>query len=357
VDGPFIGPSGTRVASFLDRILATGFDGVYLDIVDGYQDFQEDEPQAKAWMVDLVERISRRGRRRFQVPRGEKETHPGFLTFAQNASELLVDPEVGSRFRGALSGIGVEETYFLSHDKRRNEWETRSLEANLAVGREQGLAVLTVDYCKKAKNLREAYLRSRSHGFVPYVTEVDLDRITPPPVEIGWRSSPAKAKGVTQDRLVATPPALQPVSQGSSAVTTKASTDSRIPGRMTVLGTTVGSVAGLGLGPAGTVVGAATGGELGRGLGSIWSRLRSAYGKGDLAGQRELARLSQEMETSQQHTALKSTAAYLEATRKLRQVIESGTPEQRSRAWQEYRTAWGGYVRDVQAKFTGGEAP
>ena len=346
VEGPFLGPGGTRVPSYLDRILEAGFDGVYLDIVDGYEDFLDENPDARRQMVDLVERIRDRGRARFRAPEAEDAPHPGFQVIAQNASELLTDGALGARYLQAITGIAQEETWFLSHDEARDGAESAAIEARLDRARAAGLLVLTVDYAKREQTLREVYARARRKGYVPYVTRVELDRITPPPADVGWEpmfhilpvlsEKPSIAVGEPHPGTPpeATPPAREAQVQAAAH-------------RATALGTTVGVVVGMSAGPVGAVVGAATGGVLGRGLVEVWVRLRAAFSRGHAEGHDEVLRLS-EQAPPQVRGAIESTGSYLEASQRLREVLDSGTSEQRSQAWQEYREAWGDYVRSVQ---------
>ena len=66
-------------SAYLDRILAAGFDGVYLDGIDKYDVWQQEHPSAEADMIELVGRVAAYGR----------ERHKGFLVVPQNADELL----------------------------------------------------------------------------------------------------------------------------------------------------------------------------------------------------------------------------------------------------------------------------
>jgi cysteinyl-tRNA synthetase len=154
--------------SYLDRILVAGFDGIYLDIVDGYEAFQDQRPDAADEMKGLIEDLAAYARRR---------AGSDFGIFAQNAVDLLEDDE----YRHTLTGLGKEETYFFPGDKRNPKedmlWEEEVLEELV----QEGKLVLTVDYCRKERHRRWVQKRARSKGFVPYLAAVSLSSIVPQP--------------------------------------------------------------------------------------------------------------------------------------------------------------------------------
>ena len=67
-----------RTGSMLDQILDVGFDGVFLDRMDGYGDWQA-EAGAKDAMVELVVELAAKAR----------AERPGFILMMQNAEALL----------------------------------------------------------------------------------------------------------------------------------------------------------------------------------------------------------------------------------------------------------------------------
>lgn len=158
----------TIVLAYVDRLLAAGFDGAYLDIIDAYEYYEEaNRTTAAQEMADFVAAIAAHAR----------AVDPDFLIFPQNA------PELASRipaYLATIDGIGQESVYY--------GWDetgvatpasvTAFLEQQLAVIRSAGKLVLTVDYTSDPQQIDTAYGRSSANGFVPYVTGVDLDRLT-----------------------------------------------------------------------------------------------------------------------------------------------------------------------------------
>lgn len=156
-------------ASYLDRIIAAGFDGIYLDIIDAYDYFSEQgRGGAENEMVAFVTALSRHA----------KAQRPDFMIFPQNA------PELGARadYMAVVDGVGMEGVYFgwdepnVATQPADTEW----LEEQLARFVDAGKTVLAVDYASKDGDVAEAYRRARAQGFKSTVTHVDLDRLPLP---------------------------------------------------------------------------------------------------------------------------------------------------------------------------------
>jgi len=156
-----------RPDSYLDQILALGYDGVYLDRVDAYWYYQ-DQGRATAAneMVDFI----------LDFTQYARERHPGFGVFPQNAEELgLLFPD----FMQAMTGIGVEDLYYgypRDHEPSPAEW-TAEREVILDQWVEAGKLVLTIDYTARPEQISDTYFRSHARGYVPYVTDRSLGRL------------------------------------------------------------------------------------------------------------------------------------------------------------------------------------
>jgi len=156
----------------LDRALAAGFDGVYLDTPLAYEEIDlglldgEGRDELGRRMVDLLVRVSEHVER----------ARPGFLVFPQNSPELLRHPG----YLAAVDGIGLEELFYEATDRPCSADYCRS---NLAATRElrkAGKTVLAVDYATDPENVAIACRRYREEGFEGYVTVRALDRISAP---------------------------------------------------------------------------------------------------------------------------------------------------------------------------------
>src|SRR5216683_6159571 len=81
------------IFSYTDRILAAGFDGVYLDKVDEFETMGHRED-----MVEFVARIAARA----------KSQRSDFLVISQNGDQLLSD----GKFRRAIDGFAREDLFY-----------------------------------------------------------------------------------------------------------------------------------------------------------------------------------------------------------------------------------------------------
>lgn len=156
----------------LDRALAAGFDGVYLDTPLAYEEIDlallpgTGRAELGRRMVDLIMRISAY----------VKRANPAFGVYPQNSPELREH----SGYVDAIDGIGMEELFFRATDEpctedfcAENLAATRKLKA-------AGKTVLAVDYATRADHRAEACRRYREEGFEGYVTVRALDTITAP---------------------------------------------------------------------------------------------------------------------------------------------------------------------------------
>ena len=179
---------------YVDQVIAQGFDGAYLDIVDGYYfwgveisraDQRPDDPtgprDAARRMIRFVVDLAAHARLQ----------NPAFLVIPQNGQFLLQDAELtgpeGDALRdaylGAISGIGNEDTYY--HGGRSVDNDLRPDEAKIAILKRdflgEGKPVFVAEYLTDPAKVREFADRARADGFIPYVApRRELDVIGPP---------------------------------------------------------------------------------------------------------------------------------------------------------------------------------
>jgi cysteinyl-tRNA synthetase len=173
------------------RVMSAGFDGLYLDWVEAYEDktaAAEMKAQGLVPARAVVDFISR-------VRQEARKVEPSARTVVQNAPYLIDEDE---RLVGLVDAVAFENTWF--RGKAESDWgdpeggdrpnapaEARdSTEARLkqyARYKAAGKPVLTVDYCLRADHAGKVYEESRARGLVPLVSRVALDRMTetPPP--------------------------------------------------------------------------------------------------------------------------------------------------------------------------------
>jgi cysteinyl-tRNA synthetase len=156
--------------SYLDRIIAQGFDGVYLDRADAFFEWRKLQPTAISDMADFISRLAEHARRQ----------QPGFLIVMQNAEELLEEPAVLS----AIDAIAKEDLlYGVRRAQEANkaddvEWSMQLLRMAQNAGRK----VLVVEYLRDRDKMAAAAARILEEGFVPYFAPRRLDCLNPPAV-------------------------------------------------------------------------------------------------------------------------------------------------------------------------------
>lgn len=150
----------------LARIVAAGWDGAYLDLVDVYERWVElgelTEEEGLKRMAAFVRDVSTFARAR----------RPGFLIVPQNAPALVARADV----LPSVDGIGLEDTFF-DGERAQPARATNEVLTHVRRIRAAGKAVLAVDYCRDPARVARFYERARAEGFVPYATVRDLDEL------------------------------------------------------------------------------------------------------------------------------------------------------------------------------------
>ena len=152
---------------YLDQILAAGFDGVYLDIIDGYEFYEgKGKKDARPLMIALVKKLAAYAR---------KKGGADFGIFPQNGEELLTS----SDYLKIVTGIGKEETYFGygGDGKATPAATTRSVEGLLARAVKARKLVLTTDYTDKPAQIKLAHQRAARRGYREYIAPRELDKL------------------------------------------------------------------------------------------------------------------------------------------------------------------------------------
>ena len=177
-----------KEGGLIQQLAEIGFDGVYLDWVQGYAYFDSHDETLKdvgidpaTEMVEFIRRIRRVGR----------QITPDFLIIGQNARELLTE---APDYAQVIDGAGFEDIWFgglgdaawddpRGGDIPKDPQETEIMVKQATKFLEQNIPVFTIDYSLKPDVAAQVYRDSRSYGFVPLVSRVSLSRVTetPPP--------------------------------------------------------------------------------------------------------------------------------------------------------------------------------
>lgn len=195
---------------YLENILDAGFDGVYLDWVEAYSDenvvaFAQDEGvnpvQEMIWWVGDIAEFTR-------------AQDPDFIVIAQNAAELVEFED----YVEIIDAISQEQTWFdggadndppgdcplprldtdidteayyqnLSSDCQNqfDDFPDSTLHVSseeylyyLQKGLSKDLTIFTVDYALEQENIDWVYENSRDLGFIPFVSNRNLDQFLLP---------------------------------------------------------------------------------------------------------------------------------------------------------------------------------
>jgi cysteinyl-tRNA synthetase len=176
----------TIVFSYLDKIIDSGFDGVYLDIVDGFEYWSDptngenlalSETDAAERMINFVEAIAHYAR--------EIRNQDTFFVVPQNGEDILRFDQDGS-YLNTISGIAVEDLFFDEQNLQRRS-QIRYRLKWLKQAQRHDKTILVSDYVDDGSGYEGRNLalieRFRSaaiaRGFLPYVAHQDreLDRL------------------------------------------------------------------------------------------------------------------------------------------------------------------------------------
>jgi cysteinyl-tRNA synthetase, unknown class len=164
----FAGPN-----SYLSRILAAGFDGIYLDRVDIYETYEKERKTARADMIAFIEELAATAWR----------LKPGFFIVPQNAEALLDDP----RYRAAIDAVAKESLFHgLEATAARNKPHDIAWSSGLLHKlRREGKPVFVVEYLLTREHISLSEREIRAHGFLPTFQTRALDGKDPTlPVEL-----------------------------------------------------------------------------------------------------------------------------------------------------------------------------
>jgi cysteinyl-tRNA synthetase len=164
------------VFAWIGRILEQGFDGLYLDVVDAYYYWSEENPenpQADAdmarFLLAIRDTVDAWGR-------------PDLLLIPQNGEFLPVEDDVAGplaeAYYGAIQAIGVEDVFFPGPLDENNPFAPDAERiAMLAAYRERGKTVFSVEYLTDPDLVAQYVAAAAAEGYIPYATVRALDTL------------------------------------------------------------------------------------------------------------------------------------------------------------------------------------
>jgi len=147
----------------LSKIIDKGYDGVYLDIVDAYDYFNDKGyTDSRLHMVNFVMAISKYA----------KNQNRDFLIVPQNSEELIVE----NGYLNAIDGVGRESLWFLC-DSLQDKDELAISLSYLNQIIEANKFVFAINYSQKEENIENFITQAQKYGFIPYIGPRELDSI------------------------------------------------------------------------------------------------------------------------------------------------------------------------------------
>lgn len=141
--------------SYLDTIIAAGFDGVFLDGVDSFAYWRDSQAAAPDEMADLVIRLAAYARRQ----------HACFLVLPLNPGALLTE----QRFRTAISGVVVEDLFYgEGRDGKPNRQDSIATAlGHLAPAQAEHLPILALEYLRSGERRAALAADAARLGLLP----------------------------------------------------------------------------------------------------------------------------------------------------------------------------------------------
>jgi uncharacterized protein (TIGR01370 family) len=175
----------------IKQIAELGFDGIYLDWVEAYDDDKireaaaSDNVNPENEMMFFIKKMRDKG----------KKINSQFLVVPQNAPYLLdINPKL---YTSVIDALATEDTWFYGEgdapwddsdagdlkggERHAEDYSTKNRIAQNKKYLKYGLPVFTIDYCISKRNAKKVYKKSRENGFIPLVTRVSLSKITETP--------------------------------------------------------------------------------------------------------------------------------------------------------------------------------
>lgn len=171
---------GRDYSSMIDEVLQDGFDGVYLDWVEGFENEQVSAAAQAAGKDPAVEMITLLR----ELNEYARKRHPGFMIIQQNATALAEGHE---ELYQIIDGIAQEGVWY--GGEAADQWEdprgydqpndpslTNEYVEMLEEYQNAGLPVFVCEYA--LVNAGTTYANARKHGYIAYVTRTPLSRLT-----------------------------------------------------------------------------------------------------------------------------------------------------------------------------------
>jgi uncharacterized protein (TIGR01370 family) len=158
---------GKALLDAVDRLVATGYDGLLLDGVDLWDAWRKQEKDERCGprMADLVDRAGAQGRKKDKA----------FLVFTLGGESLIETP----RFLPAIDGLVRPGTYFTG-DRPNRPTDVLESQAKLDKAVAAGKRVVVLEQPGAKDRLDWLWERAKAKGYTPCVAPKDFDALLIP---------------------------------------------------------------------------------------------------------------------------------------------------------------------------------
>ena len=163
------------IGDSIDAVVRQGFDGIYMDIVDGFEFFEFDAARndyiddrknpetGNTYRQDMIRWVLA------LAARARAKAGENFLVIPQNASQLLADPQ----YLKTIDAIGVEDL-FTNGNKKQPAKEVSERLADLQTAMKAGKPVLAIEYGTQPTARAASEHGARQHGLILLLTDRKL---------------------------------------------------------------------------------------------------------------------------------------------------------------------------------------
>ncbi len=182
----------------INTITNQGFGGLYLDIIDGYWFWSEQNPENPQADRDMAQ---------FVIAIGDSlRAHggPQQLLIPQNGEYIVVEDDVegplATQYLQTIDAIGIEDVFFFGELPENNPWNPDNGRLQvLADYRQQGITVLSIEYLTQSNLIQQYRTAAADADFIPYTSVRALDILTD-----GMALSSAPGPEIREPRILVT---------------------------------------------------------------------------------------------------------------------------------------------------------
>lgn len=152
--------------AYLDKIIAAGFDGVFLDGIDSFEFWNKSQPDAPEKMVAFVKRLS-------TYAKGKARC---FSVLPLNGTKLLSFKQ----FRRAITAVVVEDMFYGENNNRQTNdprQVARTL-ANLGFATYDNIPIYNLEYLPSGKARDAMAQKAILNGLLPSFGTRELDKLS-----------------------------------------------------------------------------------------------------------------------------------------------------------------------------------